>query len=109
LSQAAFELVARHIGRSTPDFIFEIDEYRNESGEERLVAHINVLRWSPAVFKRIKREWSLYRQVLTAPLYASPMDDSPRWQRFVTCLGFVPLTTVKCNDGLIRPMYIHKV
>ena len=103
------KLVAQHVAHESDDCTFELDEYRNDAGEQMLLAHLRVYKWSAGSLKRIKREWALFRQHVTSPLFASPMQDDPKWVRFVTLMGWRPFSTVLCHDGIERPLYIHKI
>jgi hypothetical protein len=109
LLQEDFRFKWRHEVRKTPDYLFEIDEYVRSDGQQLLLVHFRVDNWTVSAFKQIKREWGLFRQCVTAPLFGSPQEDTPRWHRFVRAMGFEPFTQVLCLDGIERPLYIHKV
>src|ERR1700693_1089742 len=97
-----FVFQGRH-AHDTPDFLFEIDEYRRATdGEQRLLAHIAVHTWTPSALKKILHEWRVLRKCVPAPLYAVPKDDDEKWAKFVGLLGFKPLSKVMCNDGVER-------
>ena len=107
-----FEFAQRHLALDTPECTVELDEWRRASdGDQRLVAHIRVHRWSPSALKKMRREWALFRTLVTLPIFASPIPhegpELKRWVRFVGLMGFRPLTTVLCEDGHTRPLYIH--
>ncbi|MBW7970946.1 hypothetical protein [Bradyrhizobium sp. BR 10289] len=102
-------LLKRYVAHETDDFKFEIDEYQDDTGQQRLIAHLRFMRWTPGVLKRVMRDWKLFRTVVTAPLYGSPQIDDERWLKFVTRMGWKPFSTVLCNDGVERPLYIHTV
>lgn len=88
------------------DYLFEIDEYRR--GEEQMLfAHIRLFNFTPSVFKDLKRRWKIFRECVTAPLFASAENADDKWQRFVTSLGFKPLDKAICDDGNSRPIFIH--
>lgn len=99
----------RHIAHQTDYCTFGIDEYRDDAGAQMLLAHLHVHKWSSSTLRRIHRDWSLFREAVTAPLYASPMTDDPKWVRFVSMMGWRPFSTVLCQDGIERPLYIHTV
>lgn len=107
------QLVAQHTAHETDDFAFELDEYRDAQGHQMLLAHLKFTNWSPGALKRCIRDWRIFRQHITAPLFGSPMDhEGPaldRWCRFVELMGWRPFTTVLCHDGIERPLYIHTV
>lgn len=108
------ELLKRHLAHQTDYCVLEIDEYARHSGERMYLTHLRVLRWSPDAFRKIKHDWSVFRQVVTVPLFALPMlspnDPScEKWARFVEKLGWRPLDiSVPCHDGEARPLYIHE-
>ena len=102
-------LVAQYVAHKNDDCTFELDEYRDASGNQMLLAHLRVHRWSKASFQRIKRDWVLFRHHVKAPLFATPMAHDKRWEKFVTLMGWRPYSTVLCHDGIERPLYIHTV
>jgi hypothetical protein len=103
-----FTFHARHT-HDTPDFTFELDEYRRAPNEQRLLAHIAVHQWTPSVLKKILHEWRTLRKCVTAPIFVTPKDDDEKWIKFVQLLGFRPLNKVMCNDGVERNIFIHIV
>jgi len=101
-----FQFVTRHNVRRTDDYWFEIDEYR--SGEDQfLLAHVQFFQWKPAVFKRALRDWRLFRQHVTAPIFACPPIADKKWFKFVTLTGFRFQENILCEDGETRPLFIH--
>lgn len=101
-----FEFVERHSVIKTPDYHFEIEELRRGS-DQMLLAHINVDKWSKEVFKDIVTKWRVFRECVTAPLFAFGVQDDDKWERFVRFLGFKPFTTILCSDGSSRRLFIH--
>jgi hypothetical protein len=99
----------RHLAHDTDYCTFELDEYRDEAGAQMLLAHLRVHKWSLHYLRRIAHDWAVFRQAVTMPLYASPMQDDPRWVKFVTLMGWRPYSTVLCHDGIERPLYIHTI
>jgi hypothetical protein len=102
---------AHHTVIDCPEYLFDLNEYQNDQGETRLVAHITIHKFTPSIFKRIKREWVIFRQSVTAPLFAwhgpGPFD---KWLRFISCLGFRPTGShITCNNGEVRQIYISEV
>jgi hypothetical protein len=109
---ADFEFITKHNAITTPDYCFEIDEYRRQragtrGGDQLLLAHISVARWSPSVCKRIDQQWVLFRQCVTAPLFACAEVADDKWERFVSRLGFKPYQLVTCENGELRRLFIH--
>lgn len=103
------EFRKRYTAHATEDCTFEIDEYRDDAGEQMLLAHLRVHQWTPEALKRIRHDWRVFRSVVTAPLFANPMQDDPKWVKFVTLMGWRPFSKVLCRDGIERPLFIHTV
>jgi hypothetical protein len=99
----------RHIAHDTDYCTFELEERRDAEGHQMILAHLTVHKWSPSSLRRIKGDWTVFRQAVTVPLFASPMQDDPRWVKFVTLMGWRPHSTVLCHDGIERPLYIHTI
>src|SRR5215471_4202452 len=90
---------------------FDIEVWRRPcDGEQRLICHFTLARWSPSILKACLKDYYKLRTTITDDLYASPIPhegpELKKWERFVTLMGFVPLSTVLCNDGAYRPLYI---
>lgn len=103
-----FAFVARHT-HDTEDFLFELDEYRRDEGDQLLLAHIRAKRFNKEVLKQMLRQWRVLRTFVKCPIFASPQDDDDKWAKFVTLMGFKPFKQVLCHDGIERPLYIHTV
>jgi hypothetical protein len=104
------KLVAQHVAHDTDYCKFEIEEYRTDEGHPMLLAHLHVKQWSPSALKKIRHDWKVFRQHITAPLFATPMVDDDKWRKFVTLMGWRPTgQMVLCRDGIERPIYIHTV
>jgi hypothetical protein len=97
----------RYVVLDNDDCTFELDEHRNAAGEQMLLAHLRVHKWTKESLVRIRRDWSLFREAVPAPLFASPMNDDPMWHRFDKLMGWRSHSTVLCQDGIERPLYIH--
>jgi hypothetical protein len=99
----------RHLAHDTDYCTFELDDYRSDEGRQMLIAHLRVHKWSHSYLRRIAHDWAVFRQAVTVPLFASPMQDDPSWVKFVTLMGWRPYSTVLCHDGIERPLYIHTI
>jgi hypothetical protein len=99
----------RHVAHDTDYCTFVLHEYRDAAGAQMLLAHLLVHQRSLSALRRIKHDWAVFRSIVTAPLFASPMSDDPQWHRFVTLMGWRPHSAVLCHDGIERPLYIHTV
>lgn len=107
MGSGCFEFVKRHDVLRTDDYWFEIDEYKRASGEQFLLVHLQFFNWSPSVFKRLLRDWRVFRQHVTAPLFACPRDADAKLFKFVTRTGWHFQQNVVCNNGETRPLFIH--
>lgn len=101
-----FEFVTRHRVLTYPEYWFELDEYRKPSGEQLLLAHLRVVKFSKEVLKRIMHEWKVFRSCVHAPIFATAEQDDAKWQSFVELLGFRFLREVACNNGETRRLFI---
>jgi hypothetical protein len=100
-----FEFVTRHAIRATDDWWFHIDEYKRGQ-DQFLLVHLRVKNWNLSTLKQIAREWKLFRQCVTAPLYALADIDDDKWERFVTRFGFRFLCNIVCNNGEQRRLFV---
>jgi hypothetical protein len=107
-----FEFHSCHEVLWHPEYEFDIDEYRR-GDEQFLLAHIYFRKFSPSILKRVLREWHIFRQCVTSPLYVhsgSAGGDQDKWERFVSLLGFRPTgINIICNNGATRQLFIHTV
>ena len=104
------EFLKRYVAHEDEDCELLLDEYRDAEGHQMLLTHLRVHNWSRETLKRFVRDWALFRTHITAPLYATPMVDDPKWRKFVSLVGFRPTgQQVLCHDGIERPLYIHTV
>jgi hypothetical protein len=104
-SAADFEFVTRHRLITHDEYWFEIDEYRRGQ-DQFLLAHLRIVTWTPSILKRIMREWKMFRQCVSAPLFAIAEVDDDKWERFVARLGFRFHCNTVCNNGEHRRMFI---
>jgi hypothetical protein len=74
-----------------PEYIFEVEELRNERGDQMIFIHLSVFEWTKSVLKQLMVEFRAFRAQQDVPLYAtSPIADE-KWQSFVKLFGFKPL------------------
>jgi hypothetical protein len=103
-----FKFVQRHDVLVRPEYWLEIDEYKR--GEEQfLLAHFRFAHCSPSVFKRALKEWHLFRQCVTAPLFCIGEKDDDLFLHFVSRVGYRFLRNVICENGIERRLFIHTV
>jgi hypothetical protein len=103
-----FKLVTRHRLHTTDDFWFEVDEFAR-GGDQMLIAHVRVVRWSPSVAKECHRVWNAFRQCVTAPVFTLGIADDAKFERFVRSFGYQPFQTVTCENGEQRRLFIHTI
>jgi hypothetical protein len=103
-----FQLLARHRLHTTDDFWFEVDEYVR-GGDQLLIAHVRVVRWSPSVRKQCHEVWRAFRQCVTCPVFTLGQVDDKKFERFVRSFGYQPFQTVTCLNGEQRRLFIHKI
>ena len=101
-----FEFYVEHEVLNYPEYRFLLDEYRRGS-DTILLAHIKFNKFSPTIFKRVLREWSAFRQCVSAPIFAYYDDeDIGTWEHFVSRLGFKPTgINILCNNGKQRRLF----
>lgn len=95
--------------RDLEEYHFALEEFRR--GEDQMVfVHLTVHEWTLSTFKKILREWKLFRECVTCPLYAvGGVEEPQRWEKFVSRLGFTPLAEVICENGAKRRLFIHTI
>lgn len=90
------------------EYYFALEEYIRNGTDHMVFIHLCVHIWSPSVYKEVFRNWKLFRQCVTCPLFAvAGVEDDAKWERFVERLGFKFLSEVICENGVPRRMYIH--
>lgn len=103
-----FKLVTRHRLYTSDDFWFEVDEY-GRVGDQLLIVHLHVERWSPSVCKECHRIWDAFRSCVTAPVFTLGIVDDDKFERFVRSFGYQPFQTVACLNGEKRRLFIHRI
>lgn len=108
-----FAFVTRHRLHTTDSFWFEVDEYLrprdDAAGDQLLMAHVRVVRWSPSVRKEIFRVWEAFRACVTIPVFAIGEVDDDKFERFMRLLGFEPFQSIICENGEHRRLFIHVI
>jgi hypothetical protein len=110
VNPSEWSFIGRHRVINHHLYWFDIDEYRL-GDQQFLLTHLSFHKFTPSVWKRVLREWKLFREIVTAPLYAVRDDgDVDKWEHFVSRLGFKPTgILLPCNNGQIRQLYISTV
>lgn len=68
--------------------------------------HLRFKKWSASALREITVVFNALRQALDCPLYAYGQEDTPKYRRFVSMFGFTPASTITCNDGGERTLFI---
>jgi len=100
--------VKRHDVLRTDDFWFELDEYR-DGEQQMLLAHLQFFHWSPRVCRQFIQDWRVFRQYVTVPLFACPKDMDAKTFKFLCKTGWRFKQHIECDDGKIRPLFIHTI
>lgn len=103
-----FKLRDRHRLHTADDFWFEVDEYVR-GGDQLLIAHVGVSRWSPSVRRECHRVWDAFRKCVTGPVFTIGIKDDEKFERFVRSFGYRPFQTVTCVNGETRRLFIHTI
>lgn len=89
-----------------PAYFACIEEFRR--GKDQMVfGHLTVHKWTPSVFKMLLKDWKLFRECVTCPIYAVSEDGTQKFSKFISALGFRFLTNVICENGEHRPLFVH--
>lgn len=100
-----FEFKAKHCVRDTEHYRCEIDEFVNELGQRFFQAHVDFIKFTPAIAKQFFREFEHFRQQCPIPLWALGAVDDDKWAKFVSRLGFHFQMNVVCNNGAHRRLF----
>jgi hypothetical protein len=103
-----FSYICTHHVQRTEDYWCCIDEYRRGQ-DVFLLGHIRFYRFSPSALKSLLANWRVFRQCVTAPIFALGEVDDEKWARFVSLLGFRFLRRVDCINGESRRLFLHLV
>lgn len=101
-----WKLVGEWKAIDCPEYLFEVEEYR--CGKDQMVfVHLHVWKWSKTVFKRLKKDFALFRECIPGPIFTAGTNDDDKFLRFVSLFGWTPLTVIPCTDGKTRRLFIH--
>ena len=90
-----------------PEYHFVIEEFRR-GADQMLFIHLRVYVWQKSVFKEIIRNWKLFRECVTCPVFAiCGSTDTETWEHFVSFLGFQFLMNIICENGEQRRLFVH--
>lgn len=104
-----FSFVATHTVQDNDAYCLTLNEYRR-GDDQFIMTHFSVKHFSLSTLKRMKREWSVLRECVSAPLYAVCNDgDEDKWVHFVSAFGFKPTgKNISCNNGATRRLFISQ-
>lgn len=100
-------LKSSYTAHETPEYRFDLDEYRDDDGKQMLFVHLAVTRSSPSTFREMRDVWSKFREVVTCPIYALGPDEDDKFANFVRLFGFKPLSDVICENGEQRRLFLN--
>jgi hypothetical protein len=84
-----------------PEYKFEVEELRGDSGEQMIFVHLDVREWSKSTLKRLLKEFRVFRELQDVPLYATSPTPDEKWKAFVSLFGFKPLFETEQNTTYI--------
>lgn len=89
------------------EYYFAIEELRK--GEDQMIfVHLLVYDHTVSIYKEILRNWHLFRQCVTCPVFAvAGVKDTVKWEKFVSRLGFQYLMDIYCENGEPRRLFVH--
>jgi hypothetical protein len=105
-SSQDFKLHTTHEVSDSTAYRAVLDEYRHPDGRQALVGHITFREFTLSHLKQLLQDWSMFRQCVTAPIFAYGGEDDEKWERFVSLLGFQPLSTFLDTQGRSRRLFI---
>lgn len=88
-----------------PEYTASIQTYDPGNGHKMTFAHLDVFYMGPDVFKRLRRQFKLFREHVPVVLYCMGNEDSSKYERFLSYFGFKYLKEVACTDGRTRRLY----
>jgi hypothetical protein len=71
-----------------------------------LFAHITIKQFHPSLLRRMQNEWQLFRQHVTAPIFAVGEVDDDKWERFISRFDFKYQQHVICENGQRRRLFV---
>lgn len=87
-------------------YLAEIDEY-TLNGQKYYFGHLDFKRFSKTGFNALLAEWREFRKSVQYPILVYSKDGTPKFNRFITYLGFKPLNRfIALNNGQLRPLYV---
>lgn len=105
---ANWSQTAIHIIVDNPSYLFRLEEYRTDAGDQMLFVHMDVRQWNKSALQQMLREFSCFREHVTCPLYALGLSEDDKWLRFISKFGFVLLLDdVICENGAKRRLFVN--
>jgi hypothetical protein len=98
----------RHVIQDEDEYLTSMSSYQI-NGIYVNMMHLEFRIWTPKAFKKLLKNWEMFRGFIRGPLYALSNDqDDAKWERFVTRLGFTYFMHVDCPDGVNRRCFISQ-
>jgi hypothetical protein len=105
---------AKHVISDNADYRAALDEFRRPTAQgfdQFLLIHLRFYQFTKAAFAHLKHDWTVFRSVTDAPIFAHCDDDEAepdKWARFVSQLGFqpVPDADIPAADGRSRRFFV---
>lgn len=66
-----------------PDYKFYLEEFQGLP-----FLHIDVYKWSPTIFKRLKKDWNTLTELHGGPIFCCKEIETPSYLKFIAALGF---------------------
>lgn len=101
-----FKFVTRHRALTQPHYWFDIDEYRR-GADQMLLAHLRFSKFSPTILRNALHDWALFREHVSAPVFAFGEVEDAKFERFVSLFGFKPLGTNITIQGESRKLFLQ--
>lgn len=92
-------LKSSYTAHETRDYSFELEEWRDDDGNQMLFVHLLVTFWSPSILREMFSVFAKFREAVTCPLYALNHEEDARWEKFISLFGFKYLTNMLCENG----------
>lgn len=96
-----------YTAHETPEYSFELDEYRDGDAHQMLFVHLHVKRWSPGMLREMLSVFAKFREAVSCPLYALNPDEDEKWEKFVGLFGFNFLRDMICENGEQRRLFLN--
>lgn len=76
-----------------------------ERFEDKTFTHADVVSWNKTVRDKFKATHSVLQHLHGEPFYA--LVDNKKLAKFVYLLGYRPHKQIRCNDNIVRTIWIY--